>query len=241
MFQIIYLINYPAFLQEPEIPLKTNILPPPYQKPIRGSVRPPLIPDINETEKQEEEEGFISNATLLSSMKSSLADICGIVFRRNPQKKHHQTSPQQWRHNSWPVQESFVIPDDDEPPPVETRTPTPAPRKTYAFMSQDPEKIHHLRQGQAYFNNWDGKMLLQQQKYQQQQQQQQVHQHRQYSSGPQTFYEHNCENTNEIVFGAVQEDRKRTMEIRAINYGDTYYDQYGVRSRIGSSCSSNGY
>ncbi|XP_020571221.1 uncharacterized protein LOC110018293 [Phalaenopsis equestris] len=226
---------------EPVIAVKTNV-PPPYQKPMRGSVRPPLIPDKNEPEKQQEEEGFsISNVKLLSSLKSSLAEIIGIIFRRKPHKKHHSNPPQQWRHNSFPMQESFVIANEDEPPPVETRS--PMPRKTYAFMSHDPEKIQHLRQGQVYFDNWDGKMILQQQKYQQQQQQQQqqVHQHRQYSSGPQTFYEQNCENTNEIVFGAVQEDRKRTMEIRAINYGDTYYDQFGMRYRIGSSGFSNGY
>ncbi|KAG0467673.1 hypothetical protein HPP92_018660 [Vanilla planifolia] len=208
--------------------LNASIPGPAYQNPIRGSVRPPLIPTESDSKQQDEEEGFFATTTkLLSGTKLTLAEIFGALFRRKTRAKQQQVaSQQQQRLNPWPVQESFVIPDEDEPPPVETKTPTP--RKTYAFMSKGQAKIHHLRQGQDNISGWDGKMQ------QQPSLQQQVHQLRQYSSGPKTYYEHSCEATNEIVFGAVQEvdSSRKTVEIRAVNYGDTFYDRYGLRSRI---------
>lgn len=119
------------------------------------------------------------------------------------------------------------------------------PRKNYAFMTKEPEKVHHVRHGRPYFNGWDMQHAPQQQPEQQMYHQQHLQQHRQYSAGPQTFYEQSCETTNEIVFGAVQEvDTKRRMvEIKAVNYGDTFYEQYGMRYRnnyIGYNNSSNG-
>ncbi|XP_029121993.1 uncharacterized protein [Elaeis guineensis] len=218
---------------EPQMPMKKAMMPP-YQKPFRPSVRPPLIPPEDESDKQEDvEEGlFTSVGKFLSGAKSSITLIFGAMFssfrRKKPANQYQEQQQQQQRRpNSWPVQESFVIRDEDgPPPPVETRTPTP--RKTYAFMSKEPEKIHHLRQGRAYFSGWDGEL----QKQQQMQQQQHLQQHRQYSLGPQTYYEQSCETTNEIVFGAVQESdsKRRTVEIKALNYGDSIYDQFGMRS-----------
>ena len=39
--------------------------------------------------------------------------------------------------------------------------------------------------------------------------------------------------TNEIVFGAVQESdsKRRAVEMKAVNYGDPMFEQYGVRYR----------
>uniref|UniRef100_A0A0A9GGM7 Uncharacterized protein n=1 Tax=Arundo donax TaxID=35708 RepID=A0A0A9GGM7_ARUDO len=96
-------------------------------------------------------------------------------------------------------------------------------------MTKEPEKIHHVRHGRPYFNGWDGH-------HPQQQPEQQIYhyqQHRQHSSDPQTFYEQSCEATNEIVFGAVQEvdNKRRMVEIKAVNYGDTFYEQCGMRYR----------
>ena len=106
-------------------------------------------------------------------------------------------------------------------------------------MSKDPEKIHQLRQGGAYFNGWDGGEQQQQQHVYQQH----LQQHRQHSVGPQTYYEQSFENTNEIVFGAVQEldSKRRTVEIKAVNYGEPLYDQYGLRSRMQYSGNSIAY
>ncbi|BBH00387.1 NHL domain-containing protein [Prunus dulcis] len=174
-----------------------------YPRPPK-SVRPPLIPPEDEPEKLDD--GFFG----------SLGKIA-------IQQQYHQANK---HSNAWPMQESFVIPDEDEPPSIETRSPTP--KKTYPFMTKDLEKSQHLKQSQAYYNSWDGEyhqqqqhqmqmqmQMQQQQQHQMQMQQQEQHQmqmqqqqqqhrqqqhHRQYSSSPKTFYEKSSE-TNEIVFG----------------------------------------
>ncbi|XP_028549428.1 uncharacterized protein LOC110095212, partial [Dendrobium catenatum] len=208
------------------------------QKSSWESGRPTLLSTEDDLKKQDEEEGFLTSMVkLLSGAKSSLAEIVGALFSRKTQASEHQVAHrQQQRPNSWPVQESFIIPEEDEPPPVEAKTPTP--RKTYAFMSKNQAKIHQLRQGQAYFNHWDGKM-----QQHQQHNQQQVHQHQQYSLAPQTYYEQNYEATNEVVFGAVQEldCSPRPVEFKAENYRDKLNDQYGLRSRVGYNAYCNGY
>lgn len=203
-----------------------------YQKPMK-SVRPPLIPTEDEQEKQEE--GFIGSlGKLVANTGTSAMEILGGIFpgfRRKPLDYQYQSIQRQKHSNTWPVQESFVIPDEDEPPPtIETRTPTP--RKTYAFMSKDAEKMHQLRPSRVFYNGWDGD-LQQQQK--QQQQQQQNH-HKYHSSAPHTYYEQSCEKTNEIVFGAVQEqDRRReAVIIKPVDYGDPVFDHHNIRSRSNS-------
>ncbi|KAL5208245.1 hypothetical protein ABZP36_032680 [Zizania latifolia] len=217
---------------EPQTPLKASIATiPPYQKQLKPSLRPPLIPNEDEYEKQETEEGFFTSVgKLIGGAKSSVAEIFGAAFSRKKRLNIHQ---QQTRANSWPIQESYAIPRDETPPPLDTRTPTP--RKNYAFMSKEPEKIHHIRHGRSQLNGWNGDAPQQQQQQQQQQthHQQYLQHHKQYSSGPQTFYEPSCEAANEIVFGAVQEVdiKRRSVEIKAMNYGDSLYDQDGLRQR----------
>uniref|UniRef100_A0ACD5VCK7 Uncharacterized protein n=1 Tax=Avena sativa TaxID=4498 RepID=A0ACD5VCK7_AVESA len=257
----------------------------PYQHPLKPSLRPPLIPNEDEAGKQDAEEGlFTSIGKFMGGAKSSVADI--FSRKRRPTRQQQQHHHQQRRSNPWPVQESYAIPHDETPPQLDTRAPTP--RKNYAFMTNEPEKVHHVRHGQPYhLSSWDARGPLHQpdhQVYQQQQQhqrqqaeqqafhlqqqnrqlseqqayhhQQQQHrrqpeqqmyhlqQHRQYSTGPQTFYEQSCETTNEVVFGAVQEvdSKRRMVEIKAVNYGDTFYEQYGMRYRnnyIGYNSNNN--
>ncbi|KAF8399286.1 hypothetical protein HHK36_015151 [Tetracentron sinense] len=209
---------------DPRTLSKTSIASSSYQKPLNLSVRPPLIPTDDDPEKQEE--GFFSSlGRLFLNTGASVAEIFGGLFsgfRKKPlNSQHQQMYQQQSRHpNDWPLQESFVIPDGDEPPSIETRTPTP--RKTYAFMAKDPEKTHHFRQSRAFYSEWDGD-------HQQQKQQQQHHQ-RHYSSGPQTYYEQNRETTNEVVFGAVQEqnEQRETVVIKAVDYGDPIYNHHNI-------------
>lgn len=202
-----------------------------YQKPMK-SVRPPLIPTEDEQEKQEE--GFIGSlGKLVANTGTSTMEILGGIFpgfRRKPLDYQYQSIQQQKHSNTWPVQESFMIPDDEPPPTIETRAPTP--RKTYAFMSEDAEKMHQLRQSRVFYNGWDDD-LQQQQKQQQQQQQ---HHHKYHSSAPHTFYKQSCEKTNEIVFGAVQEqDRRReAMIIKPVDDGDPVFDHHNIRSRSNS-------
>lgn len=119
---------------------------------MKSSVRPPLIPTEGEQEQQEETL-FGSIGRLLVTTGSSVTEIFGSTFpgfRKKPLRYQYQ--PQQHQNlkysNAWPVQESFVIPDGDEPPSIETRTPTP--RKTYAFMTQDAEKMQQLKQSRNF-------------------------------------------------------------------------------------------
>ncbi|KAF5940179.1 hypothetical protein HYC85_021346 [Camellia sinensis] len=154
---------------EDETTPKQSIPPSPYQKSMKSSVRPPLIPTEDDQEKQEEGL-FGSLGKLLVNTGASVTEIFAGYFQ------------------------SFVIRDEDEPPSIETRTPTP--RKMYPFMSKDAEKMQQLRQSHAFYSGWDGD-------FQQQQQKQQQHHHHQYhSSPPQTYYEQSFEKTNEVVFGA---------------------------------------
>jgi len=239
-------LNILCFLQA-QVPLTVmpSVSRSTYQKPLK-SVRPPLIPSEYEPEKQEES-FFGSLGKLLANAGSSMVEIMGglfPVFRRRPQS-YHQFQRQaliqqsQKQVNDWPAQESFVIPREDEPPSIDTRAPTP--RKTYPFMSKDAEKIQQLRQSKAFYNGWDGDQHQQQQPQQQhhqqqQQQQQQKHHYRhQYqSSVPHTFYEQTNETTNEVVFGAVQEQegKKESVVITPVEYGGSLYEHRDFRSRM---------
>ncbi|KAK3033567.1 hypothetical protein RJ639_032415 [Escallonia herrerae] len=212
--------------------------PAPYQRPFKP-VRPPLIPAEDESEKSEEGL-FGSLGRLFVNTGSSVAGTFGGLFTGSRKRPLHPPIHQQYQQyqqstkysNSWPMQESFVIPDADEPPSIESRDPTP--RKTYPFMTKDVEKPRHFKQSRSSYGGWNGDFQ------QQQQQQHQVHQHQQYqqhhqrhfSSGPQTHYEPNGE-TNEIVFGAVQEQdgRREAMVIKAVDYGNPIYNNHNVRSR----------
>lgn len=211
------------------------------------SVRPPLIPTENEPEKQEE--GFFGSlGKLLANAGASVVEIMGGLFpgfRKKPVGYQLQSQPlfhQPQKHaGTWPVQESFVIPDEDEPPSIDTRAPTP--RKTYPFMSKDTEKMQQLRQSRAFYNGWDGDQLqqqhlhqLQQQQHQLQQQQKHHHRHEYRSSIPHTYYEQSNETTNEIVFGAVQEQngKRESVVIKPVDYGESLYDHHNIRSRIGA-------
>lgn len=196
----------------------------PYQKPLKSSVRPPLIPNEDEQEKQEE--SFVGSlGRLVAQTGESAAEIVGGVF---PMFKKKQWNPQyqsqqQLKYSSaWPVQESYVIPHEDEPPSIER---APTPKKTYAFMTKDSEKMQQLRQSRAFYSGWDGDL----------QQQQQTKKHQYHASPAQTFYEQSPETTNEIVFGAVQEqDKKReSVVIKPLDHGIPLYDHQNIRSRSG--------
>ncbi|XP_047170277.1 uncharacterized protein LOC124838656 isoform X2 [Vigna umbellata] len=236
------------------------------------SFRPPLIPNEDEFEKQDEG-FFVSLGRLFLNSGSCMTEILGGLFtgsKRKPLQYNQYQQQYQYdnRHpNTWPMQESFVIPDEDEPPSIETRT--PKTRETYPIMTKELEKPQHLKPSRGYLNNrWEGSggggdyeehhhhhhQQLQQHHQQQhnpklqQQQQQQVklqHQHQvhtRYSSTPQGYYEQNCE-TNEIVFGAVQEHdgRREAMVIKAVDYGDPKFSHHNIRPRLNYVGYSHGY
>lgn len=216
--------------------MKTNVpLDPPYQKPLK-SVRQPLIPTEEEMEKQEE--GFFGSLIKLFVSTGAVGmEIVGAIFpilRKKPQEIHYQQK-QFSNSSSWPMQESFVIPDEDEPPPsIDTRDPTP--KKTYAFMSDNAEKIQQLRQSRVFYNGWDqdGNFNQQQRQSNHHHHQKQHHHHRRHhSSIPRTYYEQSLEKTNEVVFGAVQEIRGKREAIKPADFGNPTYDHHNIRTRMG--------
>ncbi|KAF8102242.1 hypothetical protein N665_0199s0017 [Sinapis alba] len=180
----------------------------PDQKPMKP-FRPSLIPTGDEQIEKQEESFIASLGNLASNAWVTVTEM----FRKKKQQTatsfeqyHGSTTKQSAAFSTttpWPIQESFVIPEEDEPPPIEHRNQTP--RKTYAFMSKDAEKMQQLRQSRAFYSSWDAEFPNQQQQQQQQKQQQKQQHRRHYSSIPHTYYEQNSEKTNEIVFGAVQE------------------------------------
>ncbi|KAK8512884.1 hypothetical protein V6N13_090375 [Hibiscus sabdariffa] len=187
----------------------------PYQTPLK-LVRLPLIPNEDEQVKQE---GFFGSLGMLFVNGGvCVSEIFGGLFpgfRKKPLSyQYHQIQHQQQQKHSmhWPSQETFVIPDDDEPPSIDTRTPTP--RKTYPFMSKDAEKIHQMRQSLLFYSGWDSNMHQQQLCYQ--------------SSTPHTYHEQSHEKTNDIVFGAVQEQNRKHESIvtKPVYYGDNMYDPH---------------
>ncbi|KAK6931082.1 hypothetical protein RJ641_002875 [Dillenia turbinata] len=226
--------------QNEQATTKASYPPSPYQKPLK-SVRPPLIPTEDEAEKQEE--GFFGSLAKLFATTGATATVIlrGMFpgFKRKPplSYQYQDQPPYQQQQKQWGAQESYVIPDEDEPPTIETRTPTP--RKTYPFMSNNAEKIQQLRQSRAFYSGWDD---VQQQQPQQQQRKQQHH-HRSYSSIPQTYYEQSCETTKEIVFGAVQEQDvcRESVVIKAVDYGAPQFDYQNIRARVNSMGFSNGH
>ncbi|XWS40767.1 hypothetical protein CRYUN_Cryun17cG0023800 [Craigia yunnanensis] len=215
----------------------------PHQRPPK-SVRPPLIPAEDEPEKAED--GFFGSiGRLVLYTGSFVAEIFGGLFsgfRRKPRHYQFQHQYQQSTINSrgWPMQESFVIPDEDEPPSLDTRTPTP--KRSYPFMTKDLERKHHIKQSRPHYNGWDANYQQQQQMQMHHHQQQQQYPHKHYSSNPQTYYEKNCE-TNEIVFGAVQEQdgRREAVVIKAVDYGDPIYNHHNLRPRLNYMGYSHGY
>ncbi|CAL5325739.1 unnamed protein product [Camellia sinensis] len=210
------------FAQDPETQMREGMSPAPYQRPHK-SVRPPLIPPEDEYEKPEEGL-FTSLGRLFLNGVTSAVEIFVSLFLGFRKKKkspvHHQFQQhyqQLSKHsNAWPMQESFMIPHDDEPPSIEPRTLTPM--QTYPFMSKEVEKPRHPKRSRTFHH---------QQQYQ-----------RHYSSGPQTFYEQSCE-TKEIVFGAVQEQdgRREAVVIKAVDYKDPMYNN---NHNVQSQCNYKG-
>ncbi|KAL3833175.1 hypothetical protein ACJIZ3_007911 [Penstemon smallii] len=194
-----------------------------YQTHPPKSIRPPLIPSEDEYKKQED--GLFSSiGRLFLITGSSFLEIFGGLFS-GPKKK-----PISKNGNSWPLQESFVIPHEDSPPPIEAREPTP--RKNYPF------KAGPYNQGPPYYGDFRGPPMGHVQQLQH-------HQHYQTHSplGPETYYEQQSGETNEIVFGAVQEQDgpREAMVIKAVDYGDSAYSSYNVRSRYNYMSYSYGY
>ncbi|CAN8313083.1 unnamed protein product [Cochlearia groenlandica] len=220
----------------------------PVQKPMKQEVRPSLIPTGDEQEKQEESllvplRLFFSNAwlflaELFSGMFPSVRKKPKVSFNFNHQETNHSA----FSTTSWPIQESFVIHEKDEPPPDDSRNPTP--KKTYPFMSKEAENMQQLRQSRALYRSLDPEFLQEQQRQQQKQHkhhQKHQHYHKHHSTTPHTIYEQSSLKTKEIVFGAVQEqDRMRVASAATAKppeCGDHMNSQHNLHYRAHQSVS----
>ncbi|KAL7100742.1 hypothetical protein ACP275_08G013900 [Erythranthe tilingii] len=213
---------------EPTPPYVKAMPPAPYKRPHSKSVLPPLIPAENDYDNKQEE-------GLLSSLGRHTTEFfTGIFsgFKRKPTghnhtQQHHHYSPRHASSN-WPVQESFVIPHEDEPPPAETRDqPMSSSRKGYAITTKDMHKAarqFNQNRPSPYYSGgggaWEGNY------------QPQLHHQKHHPPGPQTHYERQNVETEEIVFGAVQEQQHREeVVVKAVDYGDQMYNNHNLRSR----------
>ncbi|KAI4375318.1 hypothetical protein MLD38_013201 [Melastoma candidum] len=188
----------------------------PYQKLPPRTVRPPLIPP--EDEPDVSEAGFLSSiGKLVVNTGSSMGEI---VQRASP----------------WSVQDSFTIPEGDEPlPPPLVDSQTPTPKRSYPFAPEEIDRSHRYGQPKHMQRHHQHHEMMQRQSQHQ-------HHHRHHTANPTTFYESCCK-TNEIVFGAVQEHdgRREAMVIKAVDYSDPRHDhRNNIRSRINYTGYSNG-
>ena len=96
-------------------------------------------------------------------------------------------------------------------------------------MSKDAEDMQQLRHSRVLYSGWDGDLPQQKQPMQKQQ-----HHHKYRSSAPQTYYEQSCEKTNEVVFGAVQEQdgRREAVVIKPLDHWNSIRNDRNIRSRV---------
>lgn len=124
-----------------ETRMRKSVPMPPYQRPIK-SVRPPLIPSENEYDKPED--GFFgSSGKLALYTVSSVVEIFTSLYSSKRSPIYNQPIKYQ---NTWPMQESFVIPREDETPSLQPRGHTP--KRTYPIMNKDMES-------RAFHEGWN--------------------------------------------------------------------------------------
>ncbi|KAI3761940.1 hypothetical protein L1987_52363 [Smallanthus sonchifolius] len=210
-------------------PMMNTVPPFAYQRPVK-SARPSLVPPEDEHEKDDGLFGslgklFIKPVTTVFQIFSGL-----LISKKKPPHPQLQTNYPQPPpfSNTWPMQESFVIPHQESPPPLETRNP-------YPFMTNNPEPAERPRpskQTRYLYGRQNSEYLNEQQQMQQFQKHQHYQKH--HLSGPQTYYE-KSETTNEVVFGAVQEQdgKHEAVVIKAVDYNNhPDYSHQSVRSRF---------
>uniref|UniRef100_A0A7N0ULZ8 Teneurin NHL domain-containing protein n=1 Tax=Kalanchoe fedtschenkoi TaxID=63787 RepID=A0A7N0ULZ8_KALFE len=111
----------------------------------------------------EAQEGLLSRlGSLVAAAGANAAEILsrfipGFVKKPRSGNQPDDVQRQHQEHSTaWPTQqESFEIPADEEPPPPALDTRAPTPKKTYAFMSRDSEKMNQIRQSHVFYNGWD--------------------------------------------------------------------------------------
>ncbi|CAH9095386.1 unnamed protein product [Cuscuta europaea] len=187
---------------------KTTVTYNPYEKRVMASAAAamqPLFPHDGPEEKQEE--------TIMGSMGKlavhageCLVDIFRSIFPKRKQQ-------------GWQAQDSYVIQDGDEPPSIDSRSPTPLKMKNYAFMTKEAEETVQKLQSRTalYISPRESSEF-----YLPTRRQQHLNHHNYLSTGPETVYEQSPERTNEVLFGAAVQEADGTH-----GYPNNYHYDYG--------------
>lgn len=218
-------------------------------------VIPPLIP--NEEEFDKGEEGFFTSfGRLIFNTISTCFELLGGLFYMFGSKKqqrqqqqqqqqlrtipphlyHHQPITQHINQDRprLPIQDSYIIQEEDEPPAMESRS----PRKDAQL-----DRFYQNRQGQGFHGRVvEGEFHPSQHHHRQQeanrgepnQQQMQTTRQRQYGAIPAKSCCERGGEANEILFGAVQEQdgRRETVVIKAVDYSEAGYNHPNIRPRV---------
>lgn len=157
-----------------------------------------------------------------------------------PMSRNHQK-----KGDFWPLRDTLHIPDDDpkpKPNPVKKNSVASEDSNAHIFTSvsskftqnlharsvrvtrstmNSDKSMNHNNRGPGH--KGEDRNYMQSLRHQ--------------SSAPETYYEKNYDSSNEVVFGAAQNENTRgeneTVEIKPVDYGDPMYDHYNISSRVG--------
>ncbi|KAL8159749.1 hypothetical protein V2J09_001286 [Rumex salicifolius] len=231
----------------------------PYHIPHKPVI-PPLIP--NDEELEETEEGFFTSfGRLIYKTISTCFELLGALFTMFGNKKQ-QPRPQQLRaipphlyHQPIKpmnqIQDSYIIQEEDEPPAMETRSPTKdAQLERFYQTRQVPQGFHH-HHGRVVEDEYHQNQNLQHYRQQEDHHRGEQQGNRQSQMQPQRHYKaiptnQCCERgaeANEILFGAVQEQdgRRETVVIKAVDYSEAGYNHHNIRPRLNYMGYSSSY
>ncbi|KAL9667407.1 hypothetical protein QQ045_001764 [Rhodiola kirilowii] len=120
-----------------------------------NTITDPNSPNQKTSQAEKYQEGFFPHVgNLFSRFIPGFLKPQAFKSQFNDTQRYEQPQQNSYSH-TWPTQQdSFEFP-EDEPPPPATDTRLPTPKKTYAFMSKDSEKLNQIRQSRVFYNAWE--------------------------------------------------------------------------------------
>eukprot|EP00252_Welwitschia_mirabilis_P012864 TRINITY_DN283_c0_g1_i1.p1 TRINITY_DN283_c0_g1~~TRINITY_DN283_c0_g1_i1.p1 ORF type:complete len:526 (-),score=67.62 TRINITY_DN283_c0_g1_i1:347-1924(-) len=206
--------------------------------PVKMSGRPPLIPVDGEQDNLDE--GWISFWRFFIDVLKSFFEIIGglfsymfggLGFRRQPRKGLH------------PLRDSLIIDDDVEPQTTPRRKRTVTFREPEVETPSSPPSTEGSDNGDSrptreYRSPFmhGGPVHQTYVQYEDEGSHDHLRPLRHHTSAPETYFERDFDSSNEVVFGAVQENMAgyRPVEIKPVDYGDPMYSYQNMRARMGA-------
>ncbi|KAK4752722.1 hypothetical protein SAY87_021520 [Trapa incisa] len=200
----------------------------PYQMPPPKSVRSPLIPHERDNKAEESYDGFFcSAAKLIVNTGSSMAEIIvGLLTIFSRRKTTHRLA--------YPMQETFMIPEDSPPLELQGRVKRSYPFTTYKEVERSQNFSEQIHPSNYYHHEQHQQQPVAHQR--------QHHQQRNIWSDTGAYYEKSCK-TNDVVFRDVQEQDmlREAMVIKAVDYGGPRCNHHSIMSQINCTGHSNRY